>query len=121
VTASSRVWRVVVSARARADTADIFDWTSSRFGEAQAFAYLDTLSAAIESLYIGPTVIGVKARGDIAKGLFTLHVARLGRKGRHLVAFRIGRNKDQNVIEVLRLLHDSMDLERHLPSPEEPE
>lgn len=53
-------------------------------GEAQARVYAETLSTAMEALTGGPTVIGAKARNEIAKGLFTLHVARQGRKGRHL-------------------------------------
>lgn len=69
---------------------------------------------ALETLSGGPTVIGVKARDDIAKGLFSLHVARAGRNGRHFVMFRIAKEQDDEVIEVLRLLHDSMDLPRHV-------
>ena len=49
----------------------------------------------------------------------TLHVARKGRKGRHFVVFRVARDPDHDVIEVLRLLHDSMDLQRHLPAVDE--
>lgn len=36
----------------------------------------------------------------------------VGRKGRHLVVFRFA---DGQVIDVIRLLHDSMDLAKHLP------
>jgi len=37
-------------------------------------------------------------------------------KGRHFVLFRIGHDQDrEEVIEILRLLHDAMDLPRHLP------
>jgi plasmid stabilization system protein ParE len=32
--------------------------------------------------------------------------------------FRVGSIQGGNVIDVLRLLHDSMDLERHLPPAE---
>ena len=103
------------------DVEHIFDWTETQFGEAQAFAYLDTLSAALESLTGGPDVIGARSRDEIAKGLRTLHVARLGRKGRHFILFRIRRDRKHDVIDVLRLLHDSMDLARHVPPPGLPE
>ncbi len=89
------------------------------FGDAQARTYAETLSAALNDLAAGPTVIGAKKRDDILKGLFTLHVARKGREGRHFVMFRVGRAPDHDVIEVLRLLHDTMDLQRHLPPAEE--
>lgn len=58
---------------------------------------------------------GVKSREDIAEGMFTLHAARLGRKARHFVLFRIGHDQDREVIEVVRLLHDAMDLAQHAP------
>ena len=45
----------------------------------------------------------------------TLHVARRGRTGRHLVVYRTGTPAvDPPIVEVLRLLHDSMDLSRHI-------
>jgi plasmid stabilization system protein ParE len=37
----------------------------------------------------------------------------------HFVMFRIGYEQGREVIEVLRLLHDAMDLQRHLPSADE--
>ena len=43
----------------------------------------------------------------------TLHVARKGRKGPHFVVFRVAPSRSEQVIDVLRLLHDSMDLPRH--------
>jgi toxin ParE1/3/4 len=119
VTAGSDPWAVRLTAAAEVDFEDILRWTVERFGDAQARAYAETLSSALEALVAGPSVIGAKARDDIAKGLFTLHVARQGRKGRHFVVFRIGRDKEREVIEVLRLLHDAMDLPRHLPPVDE--
>jgi len=41
---------------------------------------------------------------------------RQGRKGRHIVLFRVGPDQDREAIEVLRILHDAMDLQRHLPT-----
>ena len=58
-------------------------------------------------------------RGDadgIAQGLMTLHVARCGRKSRHFVLHRVSESAEVPTIEVLRLLHDSMDLVRHVGS-----
>ncbi len=115
MTAGTRPWTVRLTAAAEADFRDILRWTVEQLGETQARVYAETLSAALEALAAGPTVIGVKARDDIAKGLFALHVARQGRKGRHFVMFRIGHDQGREAIEVLRLLHDAMDLPRHLP------
>jgi toxin ParE1/3/4 len=106
---------VRLTAAAQADFQDILRWTLEHFGEAQARVYAETLSAALEALAAGPMVSGAKARNDIAKGLFTLHVARHGRKGRHFMMFRVGHDQGREVIEVLRLLHDAMDLPCHVP------
>jgi toxin ParE1/3/4 len=120
VTAVARSWPIRLTAAAEVDFQGILRWTLEQFGEVQAQVYADTLSTALESLAAGPKVIGAIARNDIAKGLFTLHVARHARKGRHFIMFRVGRDKNREVIEVLRLLHDAMDVARHLPPTNEP-
>lgn len=120
MTAGVRSWPIRLTAAAEIDFQGILRWTLEQFGEVQAQVYADTLSTALESLAAGPKVIGAIARNDIVKGLFTLHVARHGRKGRHFIMFRIGRDKNREVIEVLRLLHDAMDVARHLPPTNEP-
>ena len=113
--AAARRWKVLLTATAKADFQGILAWTVARFGETQARAYAQTLSAALEALTAGPTAVGAKDRTDIAQGLFNLHVARKGRKGRHFVLFRIGQVRGREAIEVLRILHDGVDLQRHLP------
>ena len=74
------------------------------------------IPALQDTLHDGPEILGSKPRDEIALGIRTLHVARHGRKGRHFVVFRVA---DEDVLDVLRLLHDSMDLARHLPAANE--
>ena len=119
MSAGARGWTVHLSAAAESDLEEILRWTAGRFGEAQARIYAETLSAALNELAAGPSVVGAKRRDDILKGIFTIHVARKGRKGRHFVMFRVRRAPGQDVIEVLRLLHDAMDLQRHVPPADE--
>jgi toxin ParE1/3/4 len=111
-------WTVRLSAAAEADYRQILRWTVENFGAAQARNYADTLSSALQALSAGPAVPGVKERPEIGSDIRTLHVARNGRKGRHFVMFRIGGSQEGEAIDVLRLLHDSMDMERHLPPAE---
>jgi len=111
---SRRRWRVRLTAAAEADVRDIVLWTAKRFGAAQARAYADTLSRAIRSLAEGSAIPGARRREDIAKRIMALHVARSGRKGRHLVVYRVGAPAKPPVIDVLRVLHDAMDLPRHV-------
>jgi toxin ParE1/3/4 len=108
----SAVWAVRLAEKAEHDLLDALVWTTDQFGALQADDYLQTLTLALEALTDGPNIVGSKVRDDIELGIRTLHVARLGRKGRHLVVFRFA---DGQVIDVIRLLHDSMDLAKHLP------
>lgn len=118
MSAGVRSWTVRLTAAAEADFEEILRWTLDQFGEAQARTYAETISAALNDLAAGPTIVGARKRDAILKGLFTLHVARKGRKGRHFVMFRVMRAPGREVIEVLRLLHDAMDLQRNLPPAE---
>lgn len=105
-------WKVQPTTDAAADIRHILRWTRKEFGEQQERAYRVTLRAALKALHSGPNIIGVKKRDDLAPGMFTLHVARNGRKGSHFIVFRIS---ESHTIDVLRLLHDGMDLAAHLP------
>jgi toxin ParE1/3/4 len=109
----SVVWKVRLAAQAELDFSDVVSWTIENFGERQAETYAETLTLAIEALHDGPEQLGVKAREDIEPGIRSLHVARRGRRGSHFVVFREAQNQ---CIDVLRLLHDSMDLARHVPA-----
>lgn len=113
-------WTVRLSAAAEADYRNILRWTMENFGSDQARVYAGTLSSALKELSAGPAIIGVKERDEIGPDIRTLHVARKGRKGRHFIMFRVSGFHGRNVIDVLRLLHDSMDFKRHLP-PAEPD
>lgn len=46
----------------------------------------------------------------------SLHVARRNRRGRHFILFRA---TEAGQIQVVRILHDAMDLARHIPDPAE--
>lgn len=111
---AGRRWRVRLTAAAESDFRNILIWTSEQFGPAQARIYGETLTRAIQALTAGPHVAGSRRRDEIAEGLMTLHVARRGRKGRHLVLYRVGDVEGPATIDVLRLLHDAMDLVRHV-------
>ena len=111
---SGVVWSLRLSAAAERDYRDILGWTLEHFGRMQVQSYADTLTFALKSLIAGPSIAGVKQRAELGVDIYSLHVARSGRKGRHFVIFRVSTSQDENTIEVLRILHDSMDLERHL-------
>jgi len=107
-------WRVRLTAVAQQDFRDILRWTTEKFGVNQARTYAETLSLALEDLCAGPGILGAKARNEIGLAIYSLHVTRKRRKGRHFVMFQVGNVDGENVIDVLRILHDSMDIARHL-------
>lgn len=107
-------WSVRLTEAAESDLESIIHWTAEHFDRQQALVYSNTLSASLQDLMSGPDQGGVRIRHEIARGIRTLHVARKRRKGRHYVLFRVAEGEER-VIEVLRILHDSMDLQRHWP------
>lgn len=113
---AERKWRVRLGAAAELDFANILRWTTENFGARQSRRYRDTLVRAIGELANGPEVGGSKARDEIMRGLRTLHVARHGRRGRHFLLYRA---VSGNIIEIGRILHDGMDMQRHLPFAED--
>ena len=89
----SATWSVRWLDLARQDYADILRWTALHFGPRQAEIYTETIALAVETLDTGPDIPGGVQRDDLAPGIFTLHVARNGRKARHF---------EQSGIDVLR-------------------
>src|ERR1700745_1520097 len=103
-------WRVRLGVAAELDFANILKWATENFGARQSRVYRDTLVQAIGERTDGPDVVGSKARDEIMPGLRTLHVARHGRRGSHFLMYRAVKN----TIEIVRILHDRMDLRSHL-------
>ncbi len=108
-------WRIRLSAEAEADIDEILGYTLETFGEAQADRYRSLLAEALGELSQRPDVPYSRNRDDVRPGLRSLHIARRDNKGRHLILFRTA---DGQVVDVLRVLHDAMELKRHLPDPD---
>lgn len=107
-------WRVWFAEGAERDFFGVLRWTTEQFGKRQARVYETTLRSALKALVAGPSALGYQMRPELGADVASLHVARQGRKGRHLLVFRA--HEQDGVIEVLRILHDSMDPARHLGS-----
>jgi toxin ParE1/3/4 len=109
-------WRVRLSETAERDFVTIVDWTMVTFGRRQAMVYRRTLIAALTALHYGPYLPDSRARGEIRAGLRSLHVARQGRRGRHFILYRA---EEEGAVEIVRILHDAMDLASHAPAPDD--
>jgi toxin ParE1/3/4 len=94
--------RFIVSPRARADIDDIWNYTVEQWGERQAEICLRLLQAAVDAVAsdpkIGPTC------DDVRPGY------RKYRVGSHVLFYRVA----ANTVVVVRILHQRMDIERHL-------
>lgn len=107
-------WKVYLTATAEQDFRDIVLWTIEHFGTLQARQYALALQQTIDDLAAGPHTPGIKGRDDIGKGLYTLPIARRGRKARHFLVVRIRQQDSDKTIDILRILHQAMDLRQNL-------
>jgi toxin ParE1/3/4 len=105
-------WTVRLADRAAQDVEEILDWTFEQFGPLQLETYTEVISDALGALNAGPHLVDVRKRPEWGDALAALHVERRGCKGRHQLVFRV--NETTRLIEILRVLHDSMDVTRHL-------
>lgn len=105
-------WTVRLADRAAQDVEEILGWTLEQFGPLKLETYTEVINDALEALNAWPKLIDVRKRPELGDDVATLHVARHGCKGRHQLVFRV--DETACLIEILRVLHDSMDLQRHL-------
>lgn len=93
-------------------------FSQERFGEAASERYYSLLLRAFKLMVDEPFDSRSRTADAVSPGLRTLHLKRLVRPGeqprapRHLLLYRI----DGSTVRVIRILHDSMDLTRHLPA-----
>src|SRR5689334_25334496 len=101
-----------ISDRAVRDIEEALAYTLDQFGARKQAAYAKLIQNALGDIVADPTCAPAKQRPELHPHARTFHIARRGKPGRHFFLYRIA--DDQNV-DVARLLHDSMDLQRHLP------
>ncbi|MHB9797810.1 type II toxin-antitoxin system RelE/ParE family toxin [Pseudomonas sp. MT3] len=108
-----------MSLDAQTDLIDILRYTHAKFGENARRRYQSLIRTAFVSVAAEPERIGSLDRKQLAVGLRSLHLlycraeSHNGRvdRPRHVVFYRVG--SDQ-VVEIIRILHDAMEVERHL-------
>lgn len=108
-----------ISHDAQADIVDILRFTHNRFGDAARRRYQALIGAALEAVATDPRQVGSISREELGAGLRSIHLVycrsmpNVGKvvRPRHFVFFRVATDQ---VLEVVRVLHDSMELERHL-------
>jgi toxin ParE1/3/4 len=97
--------RYVLSPRAQADLDNIWDYSAKRWGKEQAEAYTREIWQRIEKVAARPAT-GQEC-SDIRVGYYKISC------GSHFLFYRIVGDG----IDVVRILHERMDFERHIPRP----
>lgn len=105
-----------VSALAQADIAHVLSWIEQRYGERARGRYQQLLSSALRDLAANPLRLGTAARPELGEGVRSYHLRSARKQAgvarpRHLILYRI---RGISTVEVGRLLHDAMELERHV-------
>lgn len=113
--------KLVVSNPARRDIKDVLVWSIERFGDRAAERYRDLIAKAIELVAAEPDRSGSRKRSDLPGDYRLYHLrncAELARtetgvvkEPRHFVVYR---PLSGGGSEIVRVLHDSMDLKRHV-------
>jgi toxin ParE1/3/4 len=88
------------------DLLNIYIYTHNNWGEPQANRYTDSLRDAIYKIATEPERIGTVDRSYLRPGYRSYH------QQRHLIFYRV----EDNYVEVIRFLHDSMDIATHFPN-----
>ncbi|WP_296180317.1 type II toxin-antitoxin system RelE/ParE family toxin [Pseudomonas sp. UBA1879] len=114
--------RYRISQAALSDITDILRHSQVQFGTEARLRYQTLLQTAMEDVARTPSRIGSSMRDEIAPGLRSFHLTysrkrasgaqRLVQNPRHILFYRIA---DDQVIEVVRILHDAMEARLHLP------
>lgn len=107
---------------AQQDIEAILSWTQVQFGDGQRLRYEALLVRAILDVAADPGRAGVQKRPDLHPDALSYHLyfsrthvqSSVGqvRKPRHFLLCRLLNASD---LEIARVLHDSMDLDRNLP------
>ena len=114
--------RYRLAPRAERDIEAILEWSHEHFGERGRLRYEGLLATAIVDVVADPERAASHARPEIAAAARTYHLRHSrdhvdpaigkARQPRH---FLLSRLCDDGRVEIGRVLHDSVDLQRHLP------
>lgn len=119
--------RFRLSPQAVRDIEIILAWTHEEFGEEARRRYETLLAKAMTDVAESPNRAGSHDRPEIAPTARTYHLRHSRdrvakstgkvRRPRHFLLYRIS---DDGNIDIGRVLHDGMDLKRHLPDDDSP-
>jgi toxin ParE1/3/4 len=112
-----------LAATAQADIVDLLAHTEANFGELARRRYEGLLINGLRDIAADPQRIGSAARPELGKTGRSYHLRYSRDRARdvngilhrphHLVLYRV---TDSHLLDIGRVLHDAMEIERHLPA-----
>lgn len=110
-----------LSREARMDIDDLLGWSLAHFGSDAADRYLELIDQALMDIAENPQRPGARIQGDLPSKYWAYHlyysrqraVTKTGtvKRPRHFIIYTFS---DTQLL-IHRVLHDSMDIPRHLP------
>jgi toxin ParE1/3/4 len=107
---------------AQADIVDILAYTEANFGKVGRLRYEQLLVTAMRDIATEPERIGSLSRPELGENVRSYHLRHSRRQAtagqgivlrpRHLLLYRFAHS---GLIGIGRVLHDAMEIERHLP------
>jgi toxin ParE1/3/4 len=114
--------RYEIAPAAARDIEAVLRWTYHEFGERAMERYKALITQAIREVANDPDLPGSTRRSEITAGARTYHLVHSRnhvsagegrvRRPRHFLLYR---TRPDTTVEIGRVLHDSVDLPRHLP------
>lgn len=101
--------RIRLHPLAEEDIADVLAYTLERFGLQQCRLYEQLIEEALARVAQRP---GSGREFPDRPGFFLTSIRSRGRRASHQLLYRV---IEEERVEILRLLHDSMDVSRHIP------
>jgi toxin ParE1/3/4 len=111
-----------LSATAETDIISLLAWTESHFGSVARRRYEMLLATALRDVVADPERLGSVARPELGPGVRSYHLFHSRKRSRtddavvhrprHVLLYRWA---NPDVIGIGRVLHDAMEIERHLP------
>lgn len=113
---------LILAPRARSDIVTILAWTHENFGPHTRKRYAKLIETALAAIAADPELAGSMHRPDIAENCRTYHLIHSRKKAssrenriRNPRQFLLYRVTEAGVVEIGRVLHESLDLDQHLP------
>src|SRR4051812_47210427 len=101
---------VILSPLAKRDIIQALKYTKERWGYHQAREYGNLITEALLAIARDPQ--RGRPRGGVRPGILAYPISQPSRPARHVLFYRIARS---GTVEIVRFLHDAMDVEQHLP------